>query len=151
MTRVLGVLTGSITLIGTTIVIVRWCEAHPTASGHVVTWVAVVPTLLCAVIVAVQAMRSRDWKQGIPLFVFLLAGSAFTYWWVRPSPWIGAGSVLVVYVYSAAFIIYKRENAKHKTCPECAETVKSAAKICRYCLYRFEPLEEPAPQLNAEA
>lgn len=26
-----------------------------------------------------------------------------------------------------------------KRCPDCAETVKSAAKVCRFCGYRFEP------------
>jgi hypothetical protein len=26
-----------------------------------------------------------------------------------------------------------------KTCPDCAETVLSAARVCRYCGYRFEP------------
>lgn len=27
-----------------------------------------------------------------------------------------------------------------KTCPDCAEEVRAAAKVCRFCGYRFEPL-----------
>ena len=30
--------------------------------------------------------------------------------------------------------------ATHKVCPLCAEDVKLAAKICRYCRYEFEPI-----------
>lgn len=32
-----------------------------------------------------------------------------------------------------------------KTCPECAEEVKAAARKCRFCGYRFEPEPEAAP------
>lgn len=34
-----------------------------------------------------------------------------------------------------------------RTCPRCAETVKAAAKVCRYCNYEFET---GAPALCAE-
>ena len=30
------------------------------------------------------------------------------------------------------------EEGGHKTCPDCAETVLAAARVCRYCGYRFE-------------
>ena len=31
-----------------------------------------------------------------------------------------------------------REQTDYKTCPDCAEQVKAAAKVCRFCGYRFE-------------
>ncbi len=30
------------------------------------------------------------------------------------------------------------DNVDEKICPECAEKVKAAAKLCRYCRYQFE-------------
>jgi Uncharacterised protein family UPF0547 len=36
-------------------------------------------------------------------------------------------------------------EAERKTCPDCAETVLAAAKVCRYCGYRFEPVDASAP------
>jgi hypothetical protein len=31
-----------------------------------------------------------------------------------------------------------------KTCPDCAETVQPAARVCRFCGHRFEGSEVPA-------
>lgn len=37
-----------------------------------------------------------------------------------------------------------------KVCPECAETIKAAAKVCRYCGHRFEePVSVPADSARA--
>lgn len=30
------------------------------------------------------------------------------------------------------------ENTATKTCPDCAETIKGAARVCRFCGYRFQ-------------
>lgn len=42
-------------------------------------------------------------------------------------------------------------QADEKTCPECAETVKAAAKACKHCGYRFDtaPLSGALPDKNA--
>jgi hypothetical protein len=31
-----------------------------------------------------------------------------------------------------------------KSCPDCAETVLAAARVCRYCNYHFEPTADPS-------
>jgi hypothetical protein len=41
----------------------------------------------------------------------------------------------------------RKRPPSSKTCPDCAETIKAGARVCRYCGYRFDPEEtsEPAP------
>ena len=33
------------------------------------------------------------------------------------------------------------QHSDEKICPDCAETVKAAAKVCRFCGYRFDNLK----------
>ncbi|WP_099186155.1 zinc ribbon domain-containing protein [Sphingobium fuliginis] len=45
-------------------------------------------------------------------------------------------------------------NADETTCPDCAETIKAAAKVCKHCGYRFQSTalegKEPEPTLPTE-
>lgn len=55
--------------------------------------------------------------------------------------------ISVLYVQSVA-----REATARKVCPDCAETVQGAAKVCRFCGYRFStppPEAEPAYRCNS--
>jgi hypothetical protein len=41
-----------------------------------------------------------------------------------------------------AALLPRRLEPLTKNCPECAETVKEAARVCRFCGYRFDSDEE---------
>jgi hypothetical protein len=60
---------------------------------------------------------------GILIFIYMLL--------VKP-----AGILSVTYEYRASSAERPRDD--EKTCPRCAEQVKAAAKVCRYCNYEFQ-------------
>jgi hypothetical protein len=59
---------------------------------------------------------------GILVFIYML--------FVKPS-----GTLTVTYEWRAAAL--PAASGDEKTCPQCAETVKAAAKVCRFCRYEF--------------
>jgi hypothetical protein len=62
--------------------------------------------------------------------------------------WIVMGALLLYVVGYVGVIVARRTAARYRVCPDCAETVKAAANVCRHCRYRFAPATEfvaPAP------
>jgi Uncharacterised protein family UPF0547 len=45
---------------------------------------------------------------------------------------------VIIFAGWVARRVQREEQAGQKTCPQCAEQVKVAAKVCRFCGYRFD-------------
>lgn len=55
-----------------------------------------------------------------------------------------AGAAFLVAALLIAAIEGRRwHHRRHRACPDCAETVKAAAKVCRHCGHRFDRPTQP--------
>ena len=89
--------------------------------------------------------------KGILIFVIQIVNALLT------MVIIGLITLPIVWIWSVydAYKVAQRINeeatrqiiANTKQCPQCAERIQAAAKVCRYCGYQFVP-GEAAPPVN---
>jgi len=141
----------TIGLVLTGVAFVRLIVSGRSAFVDVLVWSGVAAAALFTVL-ALLAAVGRDehvtWKQrlafvavavGVPIFTAAAAASN------DDSLLIALGATLYFMTGVLVWAIYEERRRLHaesiKECPDCLETVKNGARVCRYCGYRWaEPL-----------
>jgi hypothetical protein len=54
---------------------------------------------------------------------------------------IGSYAYVTATALPIVWIAYKHESRRYKECPECCESVRAGARVCRYCHSAFAPAD----------
>jgi hypothetical protein len=99
--------------------------------------------LWCAVLfLVIEGIQGLTWRGlGRVILIGILGTAAAEEFvmWAEPYP-------LAMYAFTAAgaiptlWLLDRQDKRAHKKCPDCCETVKAEARVCRYCRHKFSTL-----------
>jgi peptidoglycan/LPS O-acetylase OafA/YrhL len=143
----LGVVVGLLTGLGT---IVGWVasESFKDSVASAASYAGVAYIALGSVAGALSVREETTWPRrfwtGLPA---LIAPVALFFGVILPwdEAWLQGCAALGLLTAIIIGVIGLRQRqariiASRKVCPDCAETVKAQANVCRYCGYRFRQL-----------
>jgi hypothetical protein len=147
----IGLITGFATIIG-------WAVSGRAALLAIPPYAGALTVVAAAVATAYVATENSRWflrgysvtilgtEYGCaPVFAIVHGETA----WVTV---IGYASIVIavggVSLWSLNF--WHSYKASRKTCPDCAEDVRVEARVCRYCGFRFMPIEAGRPSTRDE-
>jgi hypothetical protein len=140
----LGFLASFLSVVAACVALVRWLDTQDVSSYVIALVVVTMATALWALTLIIENRASPDIKfrglrgPWVPL-AFGVAGLAVAYLGFE-IPIVGVLIAAAVFVLAAGplvFDLYEVDKASRKPCPDCCESVKVGARVCRYCGHRW--------------
>jgi hypothetical protein len=128
------------------------------STGRVVTGLGILGLIACGYVVGLSLLfvvvggRSEGWLLFlVNAFIWVVCLAGVTWIPVAINAYLAGGLYpsrfgvlqtiglfyLVMLVVVAYFEAVRRHREKHKTCPDCANVVLRAARVCQFCGYRW--------------
>lgn len=82
----------------------------------------------------------------IPAAIAKEKGFNFLLWWLFGFSLFIVAFPCALFMKPTPAVLAKREAGEFKTCPRCAEKVRRAARVCRYCGADLERKIRPGPR-----
>ena len=124
--------------------IVHWASHH--VSPAVIIYIALVPYSV-AMSRLVPKPFWRTWYGQLARPTAMLAVGLAAHLAVKTST--SAFVFLAIGAMPMTYLAYRFDQQAHKICPDCAESVKAKAHICRYCRHEFTASVETPDQSGA--
>jgi hypothetical protein len=144
--RAVGFIAAATAAVSGILALTSWANQH--VSPDVIAWTALVLYGAASAFLLPKPDNPRRRDIAVQLIFYLAVGAFGTF---AAKSHLGALLFTGVGFLPIIFLLYRYDERTHKTCPDCAERVSSAARICRYCRHEFAPRAKPSHELLTAA